>query len=129
MPQRSSLKMPLLKPFADQIFKLTDAKWLMITRSEEGISIFNQESGRQDFPVTLKKLRCHRCRRYGFGDIAASVANKMSPAEGSHLCNIAAGSPSKKSGGARVTLKELAKRLLEYNMSIKFSSTKNSLMF
>lgn len=115
MPFGASLDEVALK-----IFEQTEAHWLMITRSEEGISLFERGSGRKDFPVVMKEIKDVT----GAGDtvlamLTMAIANRFDPAEGCALCNIAAGIAIEKLGCARVGLKELAHRLLENNVAHK----------
>ena len=109
-----------LEDVAKTLFAKTDAQWLMITRSEAGIALFNRETGREDFPVVIKAIKDVT----GAGDtvlamLTTAIANKFTPAEGCRMCNIAAGIAIEQIGCARVTLKELAQRLLESDISHK----------
>ncbi len=109
-----------LEIVADRLFSLTDAQWLMITRSEAGIALFNRQTGREDFPVAIKQIKDVT----GAGDtvlamLTTAIANHFTPAEGCCMCNIAAGIAIERIGCARVTLRELAQRLLENDISHK----------
>lgn len=105
-----------LELVAKKIFEETLAEWLMITRSEEGISLFNKNGSREDFPVHAKEVKDVT----GAGDtvlamLSYSIANGLSYAEASQLCNAAAGVAIEHVGCARVTLADVAMRLLEIN--------------
>lgn len=105
---------------AARIFDITGAKTLMVTRSEHGITLFDKEGGQQHFPVHVKEVKDVT----GAGDtvlamLAVAMANGMSMIEATQLSNIAAGIAIEKLGCARVTLTELARRLLAFNLSNK----------
>ncbi len=109
-----------LETVAKKILALTQAEVLMVTRSEEGISIFDTKGERQDFPVHVKQIRDVT----GAGDtvlamLACALANRLSYAEAAQLCNIAAGIAIERIGCARITLSDLAHRLLERDISNK----------
>ena len=92
----------------------------MITRSEAGISLFHKGAQRQDFPVAVKAIKDVT----GAGDtvlamLTTAIANRLTPEEGAYFCNISAGIAIEQVGCARVSLKELAQRLLEQNVSHK----------
>lgn len=115
LPSKASLE-----EVAEQLYLQTHAEWLMITRSEAGITLFHNGKDRKDFPVAVKEIKDVT----GAGDtvlamLTASIANKLTPADGVFFCNIAAGIAIEKVGCARVSLKELAHRLLEQNVSHK----------
>jgi D-beta-D-heptose 7-phosphate kinase/D-beta-D-heptose 1-phosphate adenosyltransferase len=98
----------------------TDAEMIMITRSEQGISLFERSQKRLDFPVKSKEVKDVT----GAGDTVLAmttmlVASGLHLKEGLELCNIAAGIAIERLGCARVSLSELAERLLETNVSNK----------
>lgn len=107
-----------LSEIAQKLFRDSEAKVLLITRSEEGISVFIRENFlRFDFPVKVKEVNDVT----GAGDtvlamIAASLANGLSIGEAAQLSNFAAGIAIEHMGCAHVSLKELAERLLEYDV-------------
>lgn len=119
----AAAKLPTKAPLEDvakELYEQTKAEWLMITRSEAGISLFHKGAERQDFPVAVKELKDVT----GAGDtvlamLTVAIANKLTPAEGAYFCNIAAGIAIERIGCARVSLKELAQRLLEQNVAHK----------
>ncbi len=109
-----------LEKVASHILAQTQASLLMITRSEAGISLFDSSGMRYDFPVHAKEVKDVT----GAGDtvlamLVHAVANQLSYEEAAHLCNVAAGIAIEYVGCARVTLSDLAHRLLEHNMSNK----------
>lgn len=98
---------------AARILESSKAKVLMVTRSEEGISLFHHDGKRQDFPVRIREVKDVT----GAGDtvlamLATAMANGLTIAEGAQLSNIAAGIAIERFGCARVTLSDLARRLL-----------------
>lgn len=119
----AAAKLPATAPLdevAHQLFLQTDVEWLMITRSEAGISLFHRGGNRHDFPVVMKEIKDVT----GAGDtvlamLTAAVANGLSPDEGARLCNVAAGMAIERLGCARITLKEIAHRLVEHSTSSK----------
>jgi D-beta-D-heptose 7-phosphate kinase/D-beta-D-heptose 1-phosphate adenosyltransferase len=119
----AAAKLPLkasLEEVAKELYAQTQAEWLMITRSEAGISLFHKGESRQDFPVAVKAIKDVT----GAGDtvlamLTTAVANRLTPEEGAYFCNISAGIAIERIGCARVSLKELAQRLLEQNVSHK----------
>ena len=102
-----------LDDVAAALLKLTDVDQLLITRSEAGISCFEQ-SGRRDFPVHARQVKDVT----GAGDtvlavLAAGVANKLDLGAAIQLANIAAGLCVERVGCAQITLSEIAQRLIE----------------
>ena len=105
---------------AERILKLANAQTLMITRSEAGISIFHRDEGRHDFPVRSKEIKDVT----GAGDtvlamLTFAIANELSISEAAQLSNIAAGIAIEHFGCARISLSDVARRLLEYDASNK----------
>lgn len=116
MPSGASLDVA-----AARVLEITQANTLMITRSEAGISLFYKNGTRQDFPVR-KQVVINDVT--GAGDtvlavIACALANGLSMPEGSQLGNIAAGIAIEQFGCARVTLSQLAQRLLSDDVGNK----------
>jgi D-beta-D-heptose 7-phosphate kinase/D-beta-D-heptose 1-phosphate adenosyltransferase len=109
-----------LEHVAARVLKQTQASLLMVTRSEAGISLFDDLGARYDFPVHAKEVKDVT----GAGDtvlamLAHAVANQLSYDETAQLCNVAAGIAIEHVGCARITLSDLALRLFEHNMSHK----------
>jgi D-glycero-beta-D-manno-heptose-7-phosphate kinase len=104
-----------LEKVAQRIFDQVEADILLITRSESGISIFSRTGEREDFPVRVQ----HEVKDVtGAGDtvlatLAFALGNKLSLAEAAQLSNVTAGIAIEHLGCARVTLTELARRLLQ----------------
>jgi rfaE bifunctional protein kinase chain/domain len=99
---------------ASKILEAANAQILMITRSEAGISIFHRNGKRLDFPVAVKEVKDVT----GAGDtvlamVAYAVANQLLIEETAQLSNVAAGMAIERFGCARISLSELARRLLE----------------
>ncbi|MDP1881046.1 MAG: bifunctional ADP-heptose synthase [Parachlamydiaceae bacterium] len=109
-----------LEQVAARVLEQTQAQMLMITRSEYGITLFDQ-NGRHDFSVNMKKTVKDVT---GAGDTVLAMfsyglANKLSYEENSHLCNLAAGIAIETLGCARVSLSDVAYRLFESNFKEK----------
>lgn len=102
-----------LEAVADAIFDQVAIDTLMITRSSEGISLFNQGKSRQDFSATLHEVKDVT----GAGDtvlaiITAVIANGGGLEEAARLANIAAGIAIERIGCARISLQDLYARAL-----------------
>lgn len=98
----------------------TASEMIMVTRSEHGISLFERNQSRFDFPVKSKEVKDVT----GAGDTVLAMttmtfASGLNLKEGLELCNIAAGIAIERLGCVRVSLSELAERLLETNVSNK----------
>ena len=98
---------------AQRILDTTKIQILMVTRSEAGISLFEQDGSHTNFPVRIREVKDVT----GAGDtvlamLACALANGLSVVEAAQLSNLAAGIAIEKFGCARVTLSELARRLL-----------------
>jgi rfaE bifunctional protein kinase chain/domain len=109
-----------LENVASLVLSQCQAQLLMVTRSEAGISLFNDEGDRFDFPVHAKEVKDVT----GAGDtvlamLAYAIANQLSYEEAAQLCNVAAGIAIEHVGCVRVSLSDLALRLFEHNMSHK----------
>jgi len=119
----AAAKLPFNSPLdlvAQRILEKTQAKLLVITRSEEGISLFRASGERQDFPTDAKEVKDVT----GAGDtvlamLAHALANNLDYDEAAELCNAAAGIAIEHLGCARITLTDLAHRLLEKDMDHK----------
>lgn len=99
---------------AHKILQLANAQILMITRSEAGISIFHRDGERHDFPVRAREIKDVT----GAGDtvlamLTYATANGLNINESAQLSNVAAGIAIERFGCARVSLSEVARRLLE----------------
>lgn len=101
---------------AHRLLQLVNAQTLMITRSEHGITTFQSNGERQDFPVKSREIKDVT----GAGDtvlatLTYAIANGLSIAEAVQLSNISAGIAIEHFGCARISLSELARRLLEFD--------------
>lgn len=101
------------------LLKQIEAKYLLITRSNKGMSLFTKE-GREDFPVKSKEV----IDVTGAGDtvlstLAIAFASGLGIQKAIELANIAAGLVVEHLGCARISLGELAERLLELNAQNK----------
>ena len=109
-----------LDEVAQVLLSLTKVEYLLITRSEAGISLFEAGGLRTDFPVRSKEVKDVT----GAGDtvlatISAVIANGLDMASATQLSNIAAGISIERFGCVQITLPEIAKRLLEYDVGCK----------
>lgn len=126
----AAANLPLTAPLdqvAEKVLKASNADVLMITRSEEGISLFYKEGRREDFPVRIREVKDVT----GAGDtvlavLATALANGLSLAEAAQISNVAAGIAIERLGCARVTLNDLARRLLEFDVVNKVFSEEHT---
>ncbi len=107
-----SLDMPL-DLVAEKVLARGEFEQLIITRSEAGISLFNLKEGRCDFPVRSREVKDVT----GAGDtvlatLSAALANGLDLKSALQLSNVAAGIAIERIGCVRVTLADLASRLL-----------------
>lgn len=105
---------------ARKVLEISDAKILMITRSEAGISIFQKNSERQDFPVKSREIKDVT----GAGDtvlavVTYAIANQLPIDVASQLSNIAASIAIEHVGCVRVTLSDVVRRLLDSDLENK----------
>lgn len=106
-----------LEEVALQLMPFTEN--LLITRSEFGISIFDQ-NGRVDMPVRSKEVKDVT----GAGDtvlclISLALANGLDMHTAAELANIAAGIAIEKVGCVQISLSEIAERLLDIDSQTK----------
>ena len=109
-----------IKDIATNLIAVTDAKHLLITMSENGMALFDRSLKQENFPVQVKEVKDVT----GAGDtvlsmLCAAVANKIAINQAIQFANIAAGIAIEKLGCAKVSLSELANRLLEQDMENK----------
>ncbi|MFV0340531.1 MAG: bifunctional heptose 7-phosphate kinase/heptose 1-phosphate adenyltransferase [Parachlamydiaceae bacterium] len=89
-------------------------EYLMITRSKDGIALFDRKGNRQDFTVKAKQVKDVT----GAGDtvlatLAFCVANNLPLSTAIQFANMAAGIAIEQFGCAQVSLIDLAKRLFD----------------
>ncbi|MCH9704328.1 MAG: bifunctional hydroxymethylpyrimidine kinase/phosphomethylpyrimidine kinase, partial [Chlamydiae bacterium] len=87
---------------------LSEVQNVMITRSEEGISLFSEKRGQRDFPAQVRDVRDVT----GAGDtvlavVTAALANGVSLDESAALGNLAAAIAIEELGCARITSQQL----------------------
>ena len=109
-----------LDHIAEKLLAQAQADALFITRSESGIATFTREGFRADYPVKVREVRDVT----GAGDtvlaiLTLAVANGLPLETGARLSNVAAGIAIEHFGCARVTLSEVARRLLEEDTANK----------
>ena len=102
-----------LEEIAPSLIELANVDTLMVTRSEEGISVFHRDGTTRNFPVKAKEVKDVT----GAGDtvlaaLARVLASGLSLAEAVHFSNHAAGIAIERFGCARVSLSDLARKLL-----------------
>ncbi len=119
----AAAKLPLHAPLsavAAELLRQTDVDLLLITRSEAGMSLFNRQGERSDFPVRSKEVKDVT----GAGDtvlsmICLALANGLDMDAAVQLANIAAGISIERLGCVQVTLSEIARRMLEVDAENK----------
>lgn len=109
-----------LETAAKKVLQMSQAAILMVTRSEAGISIFTSHGERSDFPAHSREIKDVT----GAGDtvlaiLAYALANSLTYGEAAQLCNVGASIAIERIGCARVSLTDLAHRLLERDVSNK----------
>jgi rfaE bifunctional protein kinase chain/domain len=111
---------------AQNLINLTQSEALFITRSEEGISLFKKDEPRKDFSVKAKQVKDVT----GAGDtvlsmLAAAIANEVDLENAIKLANISAGIAIEYFGCAKVTMLEVAGRMLEMSVENKIFDEKH----
>ncbi len=106
-----------LEHAAAKVLELSQAEVLMITRSESGISLFHRDGSSHHFPVQVREVKDVT----GAGDtvlamLACGLANGLPLSAAVQLSNVAAGIAIEHFGCARVSLSDLARRLLEHDV-------------
>ncbi|MDE3045168.1 MAG: HldE protein [Verrucomicrobiota bacterium] len=101
-----------LDEVAAVLLDITQAELLLITRSEAGMTLFERDGGRHDFPVYSREVKDVT----GAGDtvlamISLGLAHRFDMAIAVQLANIAAGVSVERLGCVQVTLPEIAQRL------------------
>lgn len=109
-----------LEEAAARVLQIADASVLMVTRSEEGISIFYRDGKREDFPAHVHEVKDVT----GAGDtvlamLACALASGLTPEEAALLCNVAAGIAIERLGCARISLSDLAGKMLKLDRGNK----------
>lgn len=109
-----------LQEMAKELIQETQVQHLLVTRSKEGMSLFDANFKQQDFPV--RQLEVNDVT--GAGDtvlatICYALANHIPIEQSVALANLAAGIAIEHIGCATVTLGQLAKRMLELDASNK----------
>ncbi len=107
---------------ANKILEQTEIENIMITRSNKGISIF-QNNYRKDFPVKIKEVTDVT----GAGDTVLAVvtfalSNKVPLDQAAVLCNLAAAEVIEHLGCARISIKTLAELILSQHLDNKVFS-------
>jgi D-beta-D-heptose 7-phosphate kinase/D-beta-D-heptose 1-phosphate adenosyltransferase len=119
----AAAKMPpaaSLDDVAHQILSSAPVESLLITRSEAGMTLFDLQRNRTDFPVRSREVKDVT----GAGDtvlamLCLALANGLDISSAAQLANIAAGISIERLGCVQVTLSELAERLLTYDNNTK----------
>ena len=113
----SAAKLPLsatLDEVAHELLAVSKAKWLLITRSEAGMSLFDKQGHRIDFPVRSREVKDVT----GAGDtvlamLSLGMAIGLELPTAIQLANIAAGIAIERLGCVQVHIAEIAERLLK----------------
>ncbi len=105
-----------MEEVAKVLVKQTNVEKLIITRSEAGITIFDDKVNRRDFPAHIKEVKDVT----GAGDtvlatISIAIANGLDICHAAQLANISAGIAIEHIGCARVSLSNIAHRLLQFD--------------
>lgn len=105
---------------AMKVLQMVNAEALMVTRSEAGISLFYADGRQEDYPVRIHEVKDVT----GAGDtvlamLACGIASGLTLAEVTPLCNVAASIAIECFGCARITLADLARRLLKLDKGNK----------
>jgi len=109
-----------LEEVAEKIHQMAGIEYLLVTRSEAGISLFDRALQRMDFPVRSREV----IDVTGAGDtvlavVSAALANGLDLPTAIQLANMAAGIAIERLGCVQITLAELAGRLLEQDVDSK----------
>ena len=115
-----SSKTHSLPEVAKAIFSKIAVDVLLVTRSEEGISLYYPDGSHEDYPVDAREIR----DVVGAGDtvlamLSAALANGLLLSEATAIANVAAMLAVERVGCARVTLSEVARRLIEMHSGSK----------
>ena len=114
-----------LQKVADSIWEKTKIKYLLVTRSQDGISLFERDKKQKDFPTDVKEVTDVT----GAGDtvlamLSIALANSCPIDEAIVLANTAAQLAIEHIGCYSVTLSHFLKRLLEINSENKIFEEK-----
>lgn len=101
-----------LEQVAEKILHKTEAKFLLLTRSQDGISIFTKTGERYDYPVAAREVKDVT----GAGDtvlaiVAVALTSGLDIREAAALANVGASCAIEQFGCAQVSVGQLAKRL------------------
>lgn len=102
------------------ILKTIDIEYLMVTRSEEGISLFHKDGSHEQFFVPRKEV----LDVTGAGDtvlamLGSALASGVNLHDAIALSNIAASCAVERLGCAQISLYDVARKLIEQNPSGK----------
>lgn len=105
-----------LQEVAKKLLKEVKMQWLLVTRSEEGMSLFNAKGVELHFPVRSKEV----LDVTGAGDTALAMVcvglgSKLDLADTVQLANIASGIAVERLGCAEVFFSEVQERLCHFN--------------
>jgi D-glycero-beta-D-manno-heptose-7-phosphate kinase len=105
---------------AASIFEKIEVNQLLVTRSEEGISLFDRNGTQTDFPVRSREVKDVT----GAGDtvlamISVGLGSGIDLKSAIQLSNIAAGIAIERVGCARINIRDLASRLFSLDVDNK----------
>ncbi len=114
-----------LDEVAKELLLKTKIENIIVTRSSEGISLFNQDK-REDFSVKVKEV----VDVTGAGDtvlavLTFAVSHGLPLSQAIYLCNLAAAEVIEHLGCARISIKRLAELILEQDLSHKVFSNQH----
>ena len=109
-----------LKTVAETILSRLPGSSLMVTRSQEGISLFFPDNTQQDFPIRKREVKDVT----GAGDTVLAVltlalGSGLTLPQATQLANVAAGLAVEHLGCAQITLPEITHELLKTDSSNK----------
>ncbi|PCI94783.1 HldE protein [Candidatus Aerophobetes bacterium] len=112
-----------LDKVCEVLLKDSKADYILVTRSEEGMSLFNKDFKREDFTVKSREVKDVT----GAGDtvlamMTMGMGNNLSPDVCVSLANLAASIAIQKVGCVRVTLSQIAEKLLHFDALNKIFS-------
>jgi D-glycero-beta-D-manno-heptose-7-phosphate kinase len=109
-----------LESIAKELLEKVQCKYLLVTRSQDGMTYFNQKLEREDIPVTAKEVNDVT----GAGDtvlamLSYTLANQFPIDKAVSLANVAAGIAIEHFGCVSIRIPELAQRMLDLDINNK----------
>ncbi|MEL7431526.1 MAG: D-glycero-beta-D-manno-heptose-7-phosphate kinase [Chlamydiota bacterium] len=109
-----------LEAIGNILLEKVDLSYLIVTKSDKGMSLFQKKSPSRNFPVNPRKV----LDVTGAGDtvlatLSLAVASELEITQAAELANAAAGIAIEELGCAAITLNDLARRLLSMDTDNK----------